>query len=79
MRETEAFITVKDHKEFRLINPSKSNIGKISKPILNKINIAIVSSTSVNQCKNNSDVIKWFKSIPDKRVSSFVNFDVENF
>ena len=86
MQETEAFITVKDHKEgfphtlsFRLINPSKSDIGKISKPILNKINIAIVSSTSVNQCKNNSDVIKWFKSIPDKRVSSFANFDVEDF
>ena len=38
MQETEAFLTIKDHKEgfphtlsFRLINPSKSDIGKISK------------------------------------------------
>ena len=41
MEETEAYITVKDHKEgfppklsFRFINPSKSDIGKISKNIL---------------------------------------------
>ena len=86
MQETEAFITVKDHKEgfphtlsFRLINPSKSDIGKINKSILDKINKAIVSKTSVNQWKNTSDVVKWFKNIPEKRVSSFVNFDVENF
>ena len=83
MQETEAFITVKDHKEgfphtlsLRFINPSKSDIGKISKSILDKINKAIVSTTSVNQWKNTS---KWFKNIPEKRVSSFVNFDVENF
>ena len=86
MHETEAFITVKDHKEsfphtlsFRLINPSKSDIGKISKLILDNINKEIVSTASVNQWKNTSDVVKWFKSIPEKRVSSFVNFDVENF
>ena len=86
MEETEAFITVKDHKDgfphtlsFRLINPFKSDIGKISKSILDRITKAIVSTASVNQWKNTSDVIKWFKSIPNKRVSSFVNFDVENF
>ena len=45
LQETETFISVKGHKEgfpnspsFRLINPSKSEIGKISKHILNKIN-----------------------------------------
>ena len=86
LQETEAFITIKDHKEgfphtlsFRLINPSKSDVGKISKSILDKINKAIVSTTSVNQWKNTSDVAKWFKNIPEKRVSSFVNFDVANF
>ena len=56
MQETEALITVEDHKEglphtlsFRLIDPSKSDIGKISKSILDKTNKAIVSKTSVNQ------------------------------
>ena len=79
-------VSVKDHEEgfchalsFRLINPSKSDIVKISKSILDKINKEIVSATSVNQWRNTSDVIEWFKSIPDKKVSSFVNFDVENF
>ena len=41
MAKREAFITVKDHKEnfeespkFRLINPAKSELGKVSKVIL---------------------------------------------
>ena len=84
MQETEAFITVKDHKEgfphtlpFRLINPSKSDIGKISKSILDKINKAIVSTTSVN---GGIPLIllsglKVFQTI----VSSFTNFDVKDF
>ena len=56
LQETEAFILVKDHKEgfpnspsFRLINPSKSHIGKISKHILDKINKSLLSNTKVNQ------------------------------
>ena len=55
LQETEAFISVKDHKEgfpnspsFRLINPSKSEIGKISKHILDKINKSLLSNTKVN-------------------------------
>ena len=41
----DAYITLKDHKndfpnkiKYRLINPTKSNIGKISKHIIDKIN-----------------------------------------
>ena len=56
LQETEAFISVKSHKEgfpnspsFRLINPSKSEIGKISKHILDKINKSLLSNTKVNQ------------------------------
>ena len=56
MEELEAYITVKDHKdEFpnkipcRLINPSKSNLGKISKIILDKINQHLVASININQ------------------------------
>ena len=46
--EQKAFITLKDHKpnfpnniKCRLINPAKSNLGKISKQILQKINSKI--------------------------------------
>ena len=45
MQETEANITIKDHKEgfpnkifCRLINPSKYSTGNVSKVILDKIN-----------------------------------------
>ena len=56
MYENESYITIKDHKEnfpnkisCRLINPSKSDIEKISKTILDKIISKIVSLTNVNQ------------------------------
>ena len=54
IQELQTYITEKDHKEnfphsisCRLINPSKTNIGKISKTILDKIQL--VSSVKVNQ------------------------------
>ena len=84
--EAEAFITVKDHKDnfpnfptFQLINPSKPEISKISKSILDKINNALVEKSKVNQWKNSANTIKQFKNIPNKKASSFVNFDAENF
>ena len=86
MQETEAFQTIKDHKEgfphklsFRLINPSKSVIGKIGKSLLDTINGNIIKQTNVNQWKNTAQVITWFKNIKSKKTSSFVDFDVENF
>ena len=39
---------------FRLISPSKSDIGKISKSVLDKMNNAIVSTTRVNQWRKTS-------------------------
>ena len=83
MQETEAFLTIKDHKEgfphtlsFRLINPSKSDIGKISKSVWYTKNKNIIKQTNVNQWKNTAQVITWFKNIKSKKTSSFVYFDV---
>ena len=66
--EAEVYITVKDHKEgfppnlsFRLINPSKSDIGKISKNLLDKINKILILNINLNQWKNTTTVI--FKPI----------------
>ena len=46
-------MTLKDHKDifpnFRLINPSKSEVGKISKSILDKINNVLFEKAKVNQ------------------------------
>ncbi|XP_041361021.1 LOW QUALITY PROTEIN: uncharacterized protein LOC121377181 [Gigantopelta aegis] len=82
----DSFITLKDHKpDFnnnptcRLINPSKSEIGIISKHILDKINIQIIKATKVNLWRNTSSAIEWFKNIPEKRKHAFITFDVCNF
>ena len=86
LEETEANITIKDYKsEFpnkilcRLINPSKSSIGKISKVILDRINEKIISSVTVNQQKNTLAVLKWYNKIPNKTQCSFIQFDIETF
>ena len=86
MQETEAYITIKDHKESfpnkipcRLINPSKSSVGKISKVILDKINNHIQKETSANQWKDTSSVIEWFVNINEKERSSFMVFYIEIF
>ena len=70
-----SFVTLKDHKEnftnhptTRLINPSKNEIGRTSKHILDQINKKLVSKLRVNEWKNTISVIKWFKNINNKRL-----------
>ena len=86
IQDSEAYITVKDHKKrfpnnpsFGLINPSKSDIGRISKKVLDKINQKVIQETKVNQWKNTNTIIAWFRSLPDKTFLSFVNFDIKGF
>ena len=86
MYENESYITTKDHKEHfpnkiscRLINPSKSDIGKIIKTILDKIITKIASLTNLNQWKNSTSVTEWYKTIPNKDQYWFIIFDIENF
>ena len=86
MQETEAYITIKEHKdEFpnkipcRLINLSKSNIGKINKAILDNINKNVVRSTEINHWKNTSNVLDWYANYTHKNKASFIQFDIEKF
>ena len=81
MANREAFVTAKDHKEnfednpkFRLINPAKSELGKVSKIILDEINNNIRERTGVNQWRNSQSVIDWFKTINDKPNHTFISF-----
>ena len=74
--EKDVFMTLKDYKPnfankptCRLINPTKSEIGKVSKKIFDRI----------NSTKNNAAVINWFTSIKNKQHSSFICFDIEEF
>ena len=71
INETPAFISLRDHKQdfenhpkCRLINPAKSQLGKVSKSILDNIkNGEIRAHTDVNQWRNSTDAISWFQSI----------------
>ena len=86
MYENETYITIKDDKKdfsnkisCRLINPSKSDIGRIRKQILDKINLKLISDTKVNQWENSASVIEWFNNITNKDQHRFVVFDIESF
>ena len=82
----DAFITLKDHKPnfannptCRLINPTKSEIGKVSKKILDRINSNIARKCNFNQWKNTASVIDWFNADKEKQQSNFICFDIEEF
>ena len=86
MAKTDAFITLKDHKDnfetklkCRLINPAKGELGKVSKVILDAINDDIKSKIEVNQWKNSQSIIEWYKKISNKPRYTFVSFDVIKF
>ena len=83
MKKREAFISLKDHKEnfennpkCRLINPAKSESGKLSKIILDKINSNLRKILNLNQWKNTQNVIEWFGNIKEKHRHSFISFDI---
>lgn len=86
LAEKEAFATLKDHKQnftnkptCRLINPTKSEIGKVSKQMLDSINSAIIDQTHNNLWKSTSSVISWFKKIEDKSLHNFIIFDIVDY
>ena len=77
---------MKDHKpnfennpKCRLINPAKSELGKVSKRLLEEINKTIKNATKVSQWHNSDDVITWFKNIQNMEKCTFIQFDIEEF
>ena len=86
LAEKESFVTLKDHKDnflnkptCRLINPAKSELGHVSKRLLERIVSDVRSKTSLNQWGSTSVVIDWFKNIPSKTRTSFIKFDIVDF
>ena len=73
------FISLKDHKvnfyskpPCRLINPTKNELGKISKKKNNnntakQISQKMLKKTEFNQWKNTSNFINWFSNIENKK------------
>ena len=84
--KSEAFPTLKNHKPSfrnnptcRLINPNKSEVGRVSKVIIQNINNEIRDQINFNQWTNTADVIKWFNNIPNKTRCNFIKFDIVDF
>ena len=84
--ESCAFVTIKDHKEnferekkCRLINPAKSQIGQISKQLLQKINTEVREATGLTQWQSTKAALDWFENIPNKKRMRFIQMDICEF
>ena len=80
------FITLKNHKAnclnhptTRLIHPAKNEIGRISKQILDQINLKLCEILKVNEWKNTANVINWFKKVESKNSHKLLMFDIKDF
>ena len=77
---------MKDHKPnfanslpCRLINPAKTELGLISKQILDKVNTSLKRHLDVQLWKDSSVVVEWFQSIDRKNDCVFTCFDIVEF
>ena len=82
--KSNAFITLKDHKydfsnnpKCRVINPTKPELGKVSKSIIKKQNKIVREQIKVNQWHNTLAIINCFTKIEDKVNGIFIQFDIE--
>ena len=80
------YVLLKDHKtDFinrkpaRLINPTKTELGQVSKTILQDIVDKLKDRFGYNLWISTSDAIEWFKNIPQKSKATFLQFDLVNF
>ena len=62
-----------------MINAAKTDIGKCSKQILQKLTEEVNSITKLQQWKSTKEVIEWFKGIQNKENVRFIVFDVVAF
>ena len=63
----------------RVINPTKSDLGKISKKILDRILRTLRNKLpSLNQFRSTDDALKWFNN-HQKHANGLITFDIENF
>ena len=86
MPKSESYFQYKDHKEdfqnkksVRLINSNKSDLGIVSKQVIEKINSKLRNQLETNQWRKTADVIEWFKNIQNKNRATFIIFDIENY
>ena len=86
MAKQQCFVTIKDHTpdfrtnpKYRLLNPTMSKLGELSKHILQTINTELQNKIKIISDKNSNEVIDWFKNIPNKNECAFTVFDIKEF
>ena len=86
MAKQECFVILKDHKEdyrtnprYCLLNPTESQLGKISKQVLQKVNKTLRSKLNLNQWQNSREVIEWFKTFSKKVIILSQSLTFKNF
>ena len=62
-----------------MINPAKSNIGQISKQILDDINTKIKAKLNLRLLKNTNETIDWFRNIDKKTRKTFLQLDIVSY
>ena len=61
-----------------LINASKTDMGKISKQISDRVRNTVLAKSKVSHSKKTYLVIEWCRNIKRKGQCSFVVFDIES-
>ena len=86
LTKREAHITIKDHKEdfrnnpkCRLINPTKSEIGKVSRQLLRAKIEVIKNITKLDSLKDSNCAKKWYTDLRQKHNLTFIQWDSINF
>ena len=82
----DAFQTVKDHKpNFKnnptscLINPTKPELGRVSKKLLSKVVAIVRKKSGLTQWKNTYELLAWYNNLPDKHKANFISFNICSF
>ena len=85
-KKRQATITVKDHKssfpntvETRLINPTKAELGRVSKQKQDKVLTELSRATGLSQWRNDLAVVNWFNSLERKENLKFIELDIVQF
>ena len=86
-QESKAFFSVKDHKsgfkdgvvKLRLLNPAKTDLGVISKKILEEKISATIAKTGLNSWSNTAEALKWFQELPNSKNMTFISYDIANY
>ena len=83
-----AQVRVKDHKpnfpeviSYRLITPTKPQMQKVSKVILERVNVELRAKMGLQQWASSKETLDWYKDLlpRSRRGTRFIQFDIADF